>query len=94
MPVIAPATHDTAAAVAAVPAQGTSWAYISSGTWSPMGAEIAEPLTGEARMRVQLHERGGVGNTIRLLKNIMGLWLVQECRRVWERAGTTYTYER
>ena len=93
VPVIAPATHDTAAAVAAVPAQGTSWAYISSGTWSLMGAEIAEPLTGEKAHAFNFTNEGGVGNTIRLLKNIMGLWLVQECRRVWERAGTTYTYE-
>ena len=58
-----------------------------------MGAEIPEPLTGEKSLAFNFTNEGGVGNTIRLLKNIMGLWLVQECRRVWERAGTTYTYE-
>jgi rhamnulokinase len=93
VPVIAPATHDTAAAVAAVPAQGGSWAYISSGTWSLMGAEIAEPLTHERVHAVNFTNEGGVGGTIRLLKNIMGLWLVQECRRAWERAGQQYSYE-
>lgn len=93
VPVIAPATHDTAAAVAAVPAQGASWAYISSGTWSLMGAEIKEPLTGDKALEYNFTNEGGVDGTIRLLKNVMGLWLVQECRRTWERAGTTYTYE-
>jgi rhamnulokinase len=93
VPVIAPATHDTAAAVAAVPAQGNSWAYISSGTWSLMGAEIAEPLTHDQVHAVNFTNEGGVGGTIRLLKNIMGLWLVQECRRAWERAGQQHSYE-
>lgn len=93
VPVIAPATHDTAAAVAAVPAEGNSWAYISSGTWSLMGAEIAEPLTGDAVQEANFTNEGGVGGTIRLLKNIMGLWLVQECRRSWEKQGKTYTYD-
>jgi rhamnulokinase len=93
VPVIAPATHDTAAAVAGVPAQGDSWAYISSGTWSLMGAEIAEPLTHDRVHAVNFTNEGGVGGTIRLLKNIMGLWLVQECRRAWERSGQQYSYE-
>ncbi len=93
VPVIAPASHDTAAAVAGVPAQGDSWAYISSGTWSLMGAEIAEPLTHDRVHAVNFTNEGGVGGTIRLLKNIMGLWLVQECRRCWERAGQQYSYE-
>jgi rhamnulokinase len=93
IPVIAPATHDTAAAVAAVPAQGGSWAYISSGTWSLMGVETRRPMTGEDTRRVNFTNEGGVDGTIRLLKNIMGLWLVQECRRAWERAGQAYTYE-
>ncbi len=93
VPVIAPATHDTAAAVAAVPARGDSWAYISSGTWSLMGIETRTPLTDERALRVNFTNEGGVGGAIRLLKNIMGLWLVQECRRAWERGGTTYTYE-
>lgn len=93
LPVIAPATHDTGSAVAAVPARGTSWAYISSGTWSLMGAEIREPLTHARALEYNFTNEGGVGGTIRLLKNIMGLWLVQECRRTWENAGTAYTYE-
>jgi rhamnulokinase len=93
VPVIAPATHDTAAAVAAVPASGESWAYISSGTWSLMGVETRQPLTDDRALRVNFTNEGGVGATIRLLKNIAGLWLVQECRRVWERSGTAYSYE-
>ena len=92
IPVIAPATHDTAAAVAAVPAEGESWAYISSGTWSLMGVETKTPLTDERTLAVNFTNEGGVGGTIRLLKNIMGLWLVQECRRAWERGGVTYDY--
>lgn len=92
IPVIAPATHDTAAAVAAVPAQGESWAYISSGTWSLMGIETKTPRTDERALAVNFTNEGGVGGTIRLLKNIMGLWLVQECRRAWERGGVTYDY--
>ncbi len=99
VPVIAPATHDTAAAVAAVPAQGSSWAYISSGTWSLMGAEVAEPNTRAKALEFNFTNEGGVGGTIRLLKNIMGLWLVQECRRIWQRGQETraerddYSYE-
>jgi rhamnulokinase len=91
--VVAPATHDTAAAVAAVPARGDAWAYISSGTWSLMGVELPAPLVNDETLAANFTNEGGVGNTIRLLKNIMGLWLVQECRRTWEREGTTYTYE-
>jgi rhamnulokinase len=93
IPVIAPATHDTAAAVAAVPAAGESWAYISSGTWSLMGVETRQPLTDERTLAVNFTNEGGVDGTIRLLKNIMGLWLIQECRRAWERAGKAYSYE-
>jgi rhamnulokinase len=92
-PVIAPASHDTGSAVAAVPAQGKSWAYISSGTWSLMGAELPAPLINEKVRQCNFTNEGGVGGTIRFLKNIMGLWLVQECRRAWERAGQAYSYE-
>src|SRR5262245_50030568 len=91
--VIAPAAHDTAAAVAAVPASGSSWAYLSSGTWSLMGVEIPGPLINEQTAAINFTNEGGVGGTIRLLKNIMGLWLVQECRRAWEKAGTFYSYD-
>ncbi len=92
-PVIAPATHDTASAIAAVPASATSWAYISSGTWSLMGVELAQPLVNDAALEANFTNEGGVGGTTRFLKNIMGLWLVQECRRAWERAGTKYNYD-
>jgi rhamnulokinase len=92
VPVVAPASHDTGSAVAAVPASGESWAYISSGTWSLMGAELSAPLINEQVQRCNFTNEGGVGGTIRFLKNVMGLWLVQECRRAWERAGRSYTY--
>jgi rhamnulokinase len=91
--VIAPATHDTGSAIAAVPARGTSWAYISSGTWSLMGVELPAPLVNDKAREVNFTNEGGVGGTIRLLKNVMGLWLVQECRRAWERAGTAHSYD-
>src|SRR5262249_9771607 len=86
-------SHDTGSAVAAVPAQGESWVYISSGTWSLMGVEIGAPLIDDRTLRYNFTNEGGVGGTIRLLKNIMGLWLVQESRRSWERSGTAFTYE-
>lgn len=91
-PVIAPAGHDTASAVAAVPAQGENWAYLSSGTWSLMGLELAEPLIDERVSHYGFTNEGGVAGTIRFLKNIAGLWLVQECRRTWLRQGKEYSY--
>ncbi len=91
--VIAPASHDTASAIVAVPASVPSWAYISSGTWSLMGVEWKQPLVSDAAREANFTNEGGVGGTIRFLKNIMGLWLVQECRRAWERAGTVYSYD-
>src|SRR5205807_8355924 len=80
-------------AFAAVPARRDSWACISSGTWSLMGAEIPAPVVSDQVLKYNFTNEGGVGGTIRLLKNSMGLWLVQECRRVWDRAGKSYTYE-
>lgn len=91
-PVIAPGSHDTASAVVAVPAEGNNWAYLSSGTWSLMGIELPEPLINERVAELNFTNEGGVGNTIRFLKNIAGLWLVQECRRAWQRAGEEYSY--
>jgi rhamnulokinase len=91
--VIAPATHDTASAVAAVPAGKGTWCYISSGTWSLMGIETATPILDERPLKYNFTNEGGVGGTTRFLKNVMGLWLVQECRRTWERAGKAYSYE-
>jgi rhamnulokinase len=93
VPVVLPGSHDTASAVAAVPARGGSWCYISSGTWSLMGAELPAPLISEKTLRYNFTNEGGVGGSIRFLKNIMGLWLVQECRRSWERAGRDYAYD-
>lgn len=93
-PVIVPATHDTAAAVVAAPAAADQgWAYISSGTWSLMGVEIAKPLLTDAALAVNFTNEGGVFGTTRLLKNIMGLWLVQECKRSWEKQGQTLSYD-
>jgi rhamnulokinase len=92
--VVAPGTHDTASAVAAVPFQpGKHAAYISSGTWSLVGLELPAPLINEATLNANLTNEGGVAGTTRLLKNVMGLWLVQECRRAWSAAGNDYSYE-
>ena len=92
--VVAPATHDTASAVAAIPAsKDRSWCFISSGTWSLVGAEVRNPcLTDEAAAKMFTNE-AGVDGTIRFLKNIGGLWLVQQCRRAFADRGQTYTYE-
>src|SRR6202041_3511391 len=86
-PVVAPATHDTGSAVAAVPAPAATWAYISSGTWSLMGVELPAPLLGEKALAYNFTNEGGVGGTVRLLKNIMGLWLGQERRPARGGAG-------
>ncbi len=105
--VIAPATHDTASAVAAVPARsgpsapssasGSSappdWCYLSSGTWSLLGVEVPRPVITAETMRYNFTNEGGVAGTTRLLKNIMGLWLVQESRRTWARSGREWSYE-
>jgi rhamnulokinase len=92
VPVIAPACHDTASAVAAVPADGHDWCYISSGTWSLMGVELPEPVINEKSLKRNYTNEGGVGGSIRFLKNIMGLWLVQECRRQWVKEGYEHSY--
>jgi rhamnulokinase len=91
--VILPACHDTGSAVAAVPAQNQNFAWISSGTWSIMGAETREPSIGEKALEYNFTNEGGVFDTWRLSKNIMGLWLVQECRRTWQRQGQDHTYD-
>jgi rhamnulokinase len=95
--VVAPATHDTACAVLAAPlhvaAGGEVCAFISSGTWSLLGLELEHPILSEdARLAGFTNERGIAGST-RFLRNIMGLWLVQECRRAWSRDGGDYTYD-
>jgi len=92
VPVIAPACHDTAAAVAAVPATTSDFAYISSGTWSLVGVELPQPVLTPAALRHNFTNEGGVNGTFRLLKNVMGLWLIQECRRRWEQ-DTAASYD-
>lgn len=93
VPVIAVGSHDTASAVAAVPASNdTNWAYLSSGTWSLMGVEVPKAIINDKTYKYEFTNEGGVENTIRLLKNIMGLWLTQECRRQWQREGTKLSY--
>ena len=92
-PVFATAAHDTASAVAAVPASGDQpWCYISSGTWSLMGVEIDQPIVTPKALELTLTNEIGVEGKIRLLKNIAGLWLVQECRRQWLLEGQEYSY--
>ena len=81
--VVAPATHDTASAVAAVPVRGDGWAYVSSGTWSLVGVETPRPVITPDALKHNLTNEAGVNGTTRLLKNVMGLWIVQECRRAW-----------
>jgi rhamnulokinase len=90
--VIAVGSHDTACAVAAVPAESANWAYISCGTWSLMGVEIPQAIINDKTYDYQFTNEGGVGHTIRLLKNIMGLWLLQESRRQWQREGVELSY--
>ena len=93
LPVVVPACHDTGSAVVAVPARNLDFAWISSGTWSVMGAEAHEPSVDERALRYNLTNEGGVFGTWRLSKNIMGLWLVQECRREWIRQGEELSYD-
>ncbi len=92
VPVIAPACHDTGSAVAGVPAQTEKFAYISSGTWSLVGLEAAQPVVNEAALAVNATNEGGVYGSFRLLKNVMGLWLLQQCRSTWEQTGRAYSY--
>lgn len=92
IPVIAIGGHDTASAVAAVPAQEKDFAYISSGTWSLLGAEVQKPLCTEGVMKANYTNEGGVDGSIRLLKNIMGLWIIQECKREWDRRGSETSF--
>lgn len=94
IPVIAPGTHDTASAVAAVPASGRDWCYISSGTWSLMGVELDAPIINDKSLDYNYTNEGGVSGRIRFLKNIMGMWPIQECRRQWAAEGEDISYAR
>jgi rhamnulokinase len=92
VPVVAVASHDTGSAVAAVPASGRDFAYISSGTWSLMGIESKKPIISERTLRYNFTNEGGAFGTFRVLKNIAGLWLLEECRRTWSKVNQ-HSYE-
>jgi len=96
--VVLPGTHDTASAVAAVPAEEPpsarpDWCYVSLGTWALVGAELDRPLVTPDCLARNFTNEAGVGGTTRLLKNVCGLWLVQQCRAAWQRAGKEWTWE-
>ncbi len=90
--VIAPATHDTGSAIVAIPADDENFAYISSGTWSLMGIESKKPLISEQTLAYNFTNEGGVEKTYRVLKNIMGLWLIQECKRCWDSKNLEFSF--
>mgnify|MGYP005839784921 CR=1 FL=1 len=92
VPLIAPACHDTGSAVAAVPAAGDNFAYISSGTWSLVGVEEPEPIVTPQALAGNFTNEGGVGG-FRFLKNVTGMWLLQECRRRWAKEGDVLSYD-
>lgn len=91
--IIASCSHDTGAAVAAVPASGRDWAYLSSGTWSLLGIEADKPIINPQSRSFNFTNEEGYGPTTRFLKNIVGLWILQECRRDWLKRGQEYSYE-
>jgi rhamnulokinase len=93
IPVIAPACHDTGSAVAAIPAQGERFGYISSGTWSLAGVEVEKAIVNAQALQANVTNEGGVYGTYRLLKNIVGLWIVQQCRATWKRTGQSLEYD-
>ena len=90
--VVASCSHDTGAAVAAIPAQGDDWAYLSSGTWSLIGVELPAPLINETVRKFNFTNEAGYGGTTRFLKNIVGLWILQESKRAWAREGKNLGY--
>jgi len=90
--VIATCSHDTGSAVAAVPAEGTDWAYLSSGTWSLIGVELLKPIITNQSRELNFTNEIGHGNTVRLLRNCIGMWLLSECRRIWAADGNNYDY--
>jgi len=90
--VVAPASHDTGSAVAAVPAEGNDYAWISSGTWSIVGINVPKPVINAESYQYNFTNEGGYGGTYRFSKNVMGLWVVQQCRQQWIMEGTEYSY--
>lgn len=93
IPVIAVAGHDTASAIAAVPALNERFAYLSSGTWSLMGIETTEPVINEESARLNFTNEGGIDGTTRFLKNITGMWILEQCRKIWKAEGKIYSYQ-
>ncbi len=93
VPVIATCSHDTGAAVAAVPAEGEDWAFLSSGTWSLIGVELPTPRINDEVRALNFTNEAGYGGTTRFLKNIAGMWLLQECQRAWQRQGCSFGHD-
>jgi rhamnulokinase len=94
LPVIAVASHDTASAVAGLPARGRDFAFISSGTWSLVGMELDQPVLTAASRKANFSNEAGLDGTIRYLRNVMGLWLLQESEREWEAGGLRVDHDR
>lgn len=92
VPVIAVAAHDTGSAIVSVPCRDSNFVYVSSGTWSVMGIESPRPIISEQSRKLNFTNEGGVDGTTRFLKNIMGMWLIQEVQRIWEGEGTKYSW--
>jgi len=92
--VIAVAGHDTASAVAAVPAENERFAYLSSGTWSLMGIEVKDAIIDKETFELNFTNEGGIEGTTRFLKNITGMWLLEQCLKEWKKEGITYAYEK
>jgi len=92
VPVIAVAGHDTGSAIVSVPSTLNNFVYLSSGTWSIMGIESEHPIISEQTHQLNFTNEGGVEGTTRFLKNIMGMWLIQETQRIWADQGITYTW--
>lgn len=93
VPVIAVASHDTQSAMLAVPTQNKNFAFLSCGTWSLLGTELDKPIINDLSQKYNITNEGGYGNKASFLKNIIGLWLIQESRRQWIREGNEYSFE-
>lgn len=92
VPVISVCGHDTQSAITAVPCESGDFAFLSSGTWSLFGTELHKPIVNETSLKINITNEGGFGGTTGFLKNIIGLWLIQESRRQWQREGRDYSY--
>ncbi len=92
LPVVAVAGHDTASAIVAVPAKDPNFAYLSSGTWSLMGIETDTPILSEDSFKYNFTNEGGIEGTSRFLKNITGMWILEQCRKEWAKDGVDYSY--